>query len=61
MNESKKKKSLENSIGEKKIRTYRLKQLFNKVLLYSTGSHIQYPSINHNEKEYEKQYIYLYN
>ena len=24
----------------------------NKVLLYSTGSYIQYPVINHNEKEY---------
>ena len=24
----------------------------NKVILYSTGNHIQYPVINHNEKEY---------
>ena len=24
----------------------------NKVLLYSTGNYIQYPVINHNEKEY---------
>ena len=24
----------------------------NKVLLYSTGNYIQYPMINHNEKEY---------
>ena len=24
----------------------------NKVLLYSTGNYIQYPIINHNEKEY---------
>ena len=29
-----------------------------KVLLYSTGNSIQYPVINHNEKEYEKEYIY---
>ena len=30
----------------------------NKVLLYSTGNYIQYPVINHNGKEYEKEYIY---
>ena len=30
----------------------------NKVLLYSTGKYIQYPVINHNGKEYEKEYIY---
>ena len=29
----------------------------NKVLLYSTGNYIQYPVINHNGKEYEKEYI----
>ena len=32
----------------------------NKVLLCSTGNYIQYPVINHNGKEYEKEYIYLY-
>ena len=26
----------------------------NKVLLYCTGNYIQYPKINHNGKEYEK-------
>ena len=31
----------------------------NKVLLYSTGSYIQYPVINHNGKECEKEYVYL--
>ena len=31
----------------------------NKVLLYSTGNHIQYPVINHNGKEYEKECIYI--
>ena len=33
----------------------------NKVLLYSTGNYIQYPAINHNGKEYKKEYIYMYN
>ena len=32
----------------------------NKVLLYSTVNYIQYPMINHNGKEYEKN-IYMYN
>ena len=31
----------------------------NKVLLYSTGNYIQYPVINHNGKDYEKEYIYV--
>ena len=31
----------------------------NKVLLYSTRNYIQYPVINHNGKEYEKEYIYV--
>ena len=29
-----------------------------KVLLYSTGNYSQYPVINHNGKEYEKEYRY---
>ena len=33
----------------------------NKVLLYSTGNYIQYPGINHNGKEYEKECMYMYN
>ena len=32
----------------------------NKVLLYSTGNYIQYPVVNHNGKEYEKEYIHIY-
>ena len=32
----------------------------NKVLLCSTGNYIQYLVINHNGKEYEKEYIYIY-
>ena len=31
-----------------------------KVLLCSTGNYIQYPVINHNGKEYEKECIYIY-
>ena len=32
----------------------------NKVLLYSTGYYAQCPVINHNGKEYEKKYTYIY-
>ena len=32
----------------------------NEVLLYSTRNYIQYLVINHNGKEYEKEYIYIY-
>ena len=31
-----------------------------KVVLYSSGNYIQYPVINHNGKEYEKEGIYIY-
>ena len=30
-----------------------------KVLPYSTENYIQYPGINHNGKEYEKECIYM--
>ena len=30
----------------------------NMVLLYSTGNYTQYPVINHNGKEYEKECTY---
>ena len=32
----------------------------NKVLLYSTGTTIQHPVINHSGKEYEKECIHVY-
>ena len=32
----------------------------NKVLLYNTGNYIQYAVINHNGKEFEKEYIYIH-
>ena len=39
------------------INRYKLsyrKLIKNKVLLYNTGNYIQYPTISHNGKEYEK-------
>ena len=32
----------------------------NKVLLYSTGNYIQYPVINHREKEFLKECVCIY-
>ena len=32
----------------------------NKVLLYSTRNYIQYPEINCNGKEYEKEHTHIY-
>ena len=44
----------------------RCKQLYrewinNKIRLHSTEDYVQYPVINHNGKEYEKECIYMYN
>ena len=36
------------------------REQIHKVLWYSTGNYIQYPVINHNGKEYEKEYIYIF-
>ena len=32
----------------------------NKFLLYSTGNNTQYTVINHNGKDYDKEYMYIY-
>ena len=48
---------------EFRIRRYTLlyiKQINNKVLLYSTGNYIQYFVITYDEKEYIYSYIYIY-
>ena len=38
-----------------------MQRIDNKVLLYSTGSYTQYPVMNHNGKEDEKEGIYVCN
>ena len=40
--------------GIRRCKLLYVKQINNKVLLYSTGNYIQYPVIIHNGKEYEK-------
>ena len=47
--------------GISRCKLLRTEWINNKVLLYSTENYIQYPGINHNGKEYKKEYIYVYN
>ena len=44
--------------GISRFKLVRIGWINNKVLLYSTGSYIQYPVINHNGKENEKENKY---
>ena len=46
--------------GISRCKLLHIRWINNKVLLYSTGNYIQYPVINHNGKEYEKEYIYIH-
>ena len=52
---------MEWEFGISRCKPVYIERINNKVLLYSTGNYIQYPVINHNGKEYEKGYIYIYN
>ena len=47
--------------GTSKCKLLYIEWINNEVLLYSTGNYIHYLIKNHNEKEYEKEYIYIYN
>ena len=52
------KRDMESKLGVWKIQTTIYK--INKVLLYGMGSYIQNPVINHNGKEYDKEYVCMY-
>ena len=43
-----------------KCKLLHIEQVNNKILSYHTGNYIQYPIINHCEKEYICVYIYIY-
>ena len=47
--------------GISRFKLLYIKWINNKVLLYSKANCIQYPVINHNGKEYEKECVYMYN
>ena len=44
--------------GISRYKVLYIKYINNKVLQYSTGNYIQHSVINHNRKEYEKEYVY---
>ena len=46
--------------GISRCKLFYVEWINNKVLLISTWNDIQYPVINHNGKEYEKECIYVY-
>ena len=51
---------VEEGWNEFRISRYKLSHIEwmnNKVMLYSGGNYIHYPVINHNGKEYEKDYM----
>ena len=54
-------KGMEWEFGVSRCKLVYIEWINNKVLLYSTVNHIQYPVINHNGKEYEKECIHMYN
>ena len=47
-------------LGISRYKLLYIEWIHDKVLLYSMGNYIQYPVINHNGKEYEKEYIYAH-
>ena len=44
---------------ESKHKLLYIEWINNKDLLFNTVNYIRYPMINHNGKEYEKEYIYV--
>ena len=47
--------------GVGRCKLLHLEWINNKVLMYGTGSYVQYPGINHNGKDYKRRIIYVYN
>ena len=52
---------MEWEFGVSRCKLLYIEWINNKVLLYSTGNYIQYPVINHNGKEYEKECTHMHN
>ena len=52
-------RGINEEFGISRYKLLYIKQINNKVLLYSTGNYIQYPVIKHNRKEYEKESLYM--
>ena len=52
---------MEWEFGVRRCKVVNIEMINNKVPLYSTGNHIQYPVKNHNRKGYQKEFMYMYN
>ena len=52
---------MDREFGVGRCKLLPLEWINNKVLLQSTGNYTQYPVINHNGKEYKKEYICMHN
>jgi len=50
---------MESEFGVSRCKLLYREWINNKLLLYSTGNNIQYPVMNHNGKEYEKECIHI--
>ena len=49
-------RKLDLEFGISRCKLVHVEWINNRVLLCSTGTYIQYPVINHNGKDYEKEY-----
>ena len=52
---------MEWEVGVSRCKVLYTERINNKVLLYSTENYTEYPTINHNGKEYKKECIYTFN
>ena len=59
-NREKRRGGTDRESGISKCKLFHVGWINNKVLLQSTGNYIQYPVINHDGKEYEKERIYVF-
>ena len=53
-------RGMKGKFGTGRCKLLYTERINNKTLLYGIGNYSQYPIINRNGKEYEKEYIYIY-
>ena len=54
-------RGMDREFGISRCKLVYIEWINNKVLLYSTGNYIQYPVINDNRQENEKECMYMHN
>ena len=45
--------------GVNRCKVFHLEWISSEVLLYSTGNYVQSPGIDHDGREYKREYIYV--